>query len=50
MVKNWYNVLSMEDVTVRGHHPECRVTRVNVLAVLYRDIRCSSNQENGFAM
>ena len=26
MVKNWYNVLSMEGVTVCGHHPECRVT------------------------
>ena len=26
MVKNWCNVLSMEGVTVCGHHPECRVT------------------------
>ena len=26
MVKNWCNVLSMEGVTVFGHHPECRVT------------------------
>ena len=26
MVKNWFNVLSMEGVTVFGHHPECRVT------------------------
>ena len=26
MVKNWCNVLSMEGVTVGGHHPECRVT------------------------
>ena len=26
MVKNWRNVLSMEGVTVCGHHPECRVT------------------------
>ena len=25
-VKNWCNVLSMEGVTVCGHHPECRVT------------------------
>ena len=25
MVKNWCNVLSMEGVTVCGHHPECRV-------------------------
>ena len=25
-VKNWCNVLSMEGVTVYGHHPECRVT------------------------
>ena len=24
MVKNWCNVLSMEGVTVCGHHPECR--------------------------
>ena len=24
-VKNWCNVLSMEVVTVYGHHPECRV-------------------------
>ena len=26
MVKNLCNVLSMEGVTVCGHHPECRVT------------------------
>ena len=26
MVKNWCNVLSIEGVTVCGHHPECRVT------------------------
>ena len=26
MVKNWCNVISMEGVTVCGHHPECRVT------------------------
>ena len=26
MVKNWCNVLSMEGVTVCGHHPGCRVT------------------------
>ena len=26
MVKIWCNVLSMEGVTVCGHHPECRVT------------------------
>ena len=26
MVKNWCNVLSMEGVTVCGHHSECRVT------------------------
>ena len=26
MVRNWCNVLSMEGVTVCGHHPECRVT------------------------
>ena len=26
MVKNWCNILSMEGVTVCGHHPECRVT------------------------
>ena len=26
MVKNCCNVLSMEDVIVFGHHPECRVT------------------------
>ena len=26
MVKNWCNVLSMKEVTVCGHHPECRVT------------------------
>ena len=26
MVKNWCNVLSMEGVTVCGHHPECRET------------------------
>ena len=26
MVKNWCIVLSMEGVTVCGHHPECRVT------------------------
>ena len=26
IVKNWCNVLSMEGVTVCGHHPECRVT------------------------
>ena len=26
MVKNWCNVLSMDGVTVFGHHPECRVT------------------------
>ena len=25
-VKNWCNVLSMEGVTICGHHPECRVT------------------------
>ena len=25
-VKNWCNVLSMEGVTVCGHHPECHVT------------------------
>ena len=25
-VKYWCNVLSMESVTVCGHHPECRVT------------------------
>ena len=25
-VKNWCNSLSMEVVTVCGHHPECRVT------------------------
>ena len=25
-VKNWCNVLSMEGVTVYGHHPECRLT------------------------
>ena len=25
-VKNWCNALSMEDVAVDGHHPECRVT------------------------
>ena len=26
MVKSWFNVLSMEGVSVCGHHPECRVT------------------------
>ena len=26
MVKNWCNVLSIEGVTVCGHHPECRIT------------------------
>ena len=26
MVKNWCDVLSMEGVTVCGHHPECGVT------------------------
>ena len=26
MVRNWCNVLSMEGVTVCGHHPECHVT------------------------
>ena len=26
MVKNWCNSISMEGVTVCGHHPECRVT------------------------
>ena len=27
MVKNWCNVLSMDGVTVCGHHQECRVTK-----------------------
>ena len=31
MVKNWCNVLSMEGVTVCGHHPECRVTLGRVI-------------------
>ena len=26
-VQNWCNVSSMEDITVYGHPPECRVTK-----------------------
>ena len=30
MVKNWCYVLSMEGVTVCGHHPECRVIFLDI--------------------
>ena len=35
MVKNWCNVLSMEGVTVCGHHPECRVTHGPLQVLLF---------------
>ena len=40
MGKNWCNILSMEGVTLCGHHPECRVTfRRGGPHIVWRDPR-----------
>ena len=46
MVKNWCNVLSMEGVTVCGHHPECRVTFGRYIFEINDQTRSTGKEDN----